>query len=575
MAATAAARHFGVAIPKRHCRFSHDKRITMSSNGLQSWLRDLRSDTEREQAFVRITIEIFIGAFLCYRFLPADHIALKTKVMFALVAGFALVSFWLFAQTYRPRLPRRVRLWFANVTDVLGISLTLFFTEGTGVFLFALYLWVTFGYGFRYGLRNLFVSQVLCVIGFASVVLATDYWRERGELSAAMLFILVVIPLYGAMLLKRVSDARKRAEEANRAKSVFIANMSHEIRTPLNGIIGVKDLMLSTPLDNEQRDLLETLSSSAQALLGVIQDVLDFAKIESGKIVTESILLDLSALVENTAKMLRHQAQAKNLDFQVDVPRSIPKSLEGDPNKVRQILINLAGNAIKFTERGAVRISVSAVGEDRESCTVRFEIADTGIGIAADKIERIFESFTQADASVTRRFGGTGLGTTIAKGLADAMGGRIGAVSSVGEGSRFWFEIPFKKPSPGSAQARLAVEDLSVIVQSDNESTVRALGEYLTGWGVSWSAALGIADLRLRLKDAHAAQRKCHLVLVDSAASGWSPELLHSTCVAYGLLETPEIILVHTSMALTFEANGKPEAIARAVSGAAYLSRQA
>src|SRR5207253_6727136 len=245
-------------------------------------------------------------------------------------------------------------------------------------------------------------------------------------LGIGLLIGLIAVSLYVLSLVRRMFDALARAEAANLAKRRFISMVSHELRTPLNAIIGMADLLRDTSLNREQADMLQTLRGSSRILLGLIEDVLDFSKIEAGKLLLEKTDFDLHALVNSTCRMLAAQAATRGIEFVVSIMPEVPPAVRGDPYHLRQILINLAGNAVKFTERGSVTVHVSAQSEAESSVRLKFSIRDTGIGIPPEAHARIFDSFAQADQSTTRRFGGTGLGTTIAKQLVGLMGGEIG-----------------------------------------------------------------------------------------------------------------------------------------------------
>jgi two-component system, sensor histidine kinase and response regulator len=326
----------------------------------------------------------------------------------------------------------------------------------------------------------------------------------------ALVLSLVFVNLYLGPLLKVTHDAFRSLErttvaalEAARIKSEFLANMSHEIRTPMNGVIGMAELLIGTRLDTRQRRYAETIHGSANALLTILNDILDISKMEAGKMQLQTQDFDLRRLVEDVSELHAGQAHAKGVELGHHVLPEVPPWVHGDPDRLRQILSNLLGNAVKFTDDGEIIVRVGVEGEG-QGATLRFEVADTGIGIEPEQREQIFDAFAQADGSLTRRFGGTGLGLAICRQLVSLMGGEIEVASEPGEGSTFRFRIPLHAGMPvsddGQAEARW-LTGLRLLVVDDNETNLQVVEEYAEGWGMVVDTA----------SSAHSALRLLHV----------------------------------------------------------------
>jgi two-component system sensor histidine kinase RpfC len=336
-------------------------------------------------------------------------------------------------------------------------------------------LWTVFGNGFRFGIPFLYAAMVVANIGFITVLAVDGVWKEHFSLSVALTLCLIMLPLYAAKLIQKLSEAKRQAEEANRAKTAFLASVSHELRTPLNAIIGLGDLLRGQISDPEQRHMVQTIANAGRSLLKLINSILDFSRIEAGRMPSNLAEVDLYRAMRRIEAMLTVQAKSKSLKFNVHVTARTPDHIYADFDHIEQVLVNLTANAIKFTETGFVVVGVDAVHADADRTRLRFEVTDTGIGIAPEAQSRIFESFTQADSSIIDRYGGTGLGLAISRQLVKLLNGEIGLESTPGKGSTFWFEVDVK--SLASDNATISPNEHPVIVLSRDASLPAAVAD--------------------------------------------------------------------------------------------------
>ncbi|MET4636369.1 sensor histidine kinase [Kaistia defluvii] len=451
--------------------------LTAPLRWMAARLRD-RPDSEHEMSYNRLVFAtIIVIVLLVNRSSDDIGYALDVMALYIPLALGVLCHILLYPGV------SRARRFFALVMDCGFLSWQLHLGGEVAALFFPIYLWVIFGNGFRFGLSALATAIPVATLCFGVVVLTTPFWAQRWHLSAGLLAGLVILPAYAGTLIRKLSQATQAAEEASQAKSLFLASVSHELRTPLTAIVGMTGLLRASPLVAEQRDMVETVDVASRSLQSLINSLLDLSRIEAGRMPVSNGEIDLIALLVDARRLVEAQVRERDLTFDIYVTPRTPLRLFGSRQHLHEILVNLVGNAVKFTREGGVTIAVDGQPEEDGRFRLIMEVTDTGIGIAPKDQDRIFEDFTQANASIMNRFGGTGLGLAIARRLVELLGGSISVESALGEGSTFRFDIVVATPVDEGLSAEEPWRERGVVLVcrdatplSDLIGTLSALG---------------------------------------------------------------------------------------------------
>ncbi|MFD1747157.1 ATP-binding protein [Rhizobium helianthi] len=514
--------------------------ISQSVYDMRALLRQ-RPDTEHELTANRLILSSTFLIYLVVAHLLGSESATSALRISALPAlAFEAMAGGLFLHLLMFPGVSHARRLIGIVADLGLFSFGLHISGEAGGAFILVYFWAVLGNGFRFGLTYLVIAAITALVCFGLVYLTTPYWQSQTSFSIGLALALVVIPAYTSKLIRKLSEAKQEAEEASRAKSLFLASMSHELRTPLNAIIGLADLLGEARLKTEQHEMVRVIGRSGRSLLSLIETVLDFSRIEAGQMTIRTEKVEVAGLMRDVRAMIGVAARKKGLRVTLHLKEDTPDVVLADRRHLEEIMLNLASNAVKFTEKGHIRLDIGfrSIGERHGDLTV--EVADTGIGIDSAAHAKIFERFTQADGSIMDRFGGTGLGLAIVRQLVRAMGGEISVSSRLGEGSVFSFYLPVEIGEHDAA----ATPDLnSFVLLSQRHHENPALMD------MAVSSTVDGAKARVAALQAEGIARP--VVLIDADLSDPTAYDAAKVLSACSHLDEPVLVLLHAQAPLS------------------------